>query len=76
MVDDAMRFLSGLEFMLREGLPQEKLVALRQCVERVHIDKPKGQVKVQMRTVPGTNLQGEETVTLDLSAISAKAQVS
>ena len=36
-VDDAMEWLSKLEFILRHGIPQEKLVALRQCVQRIWI---------------------------------------
>ena len=76
IVDDAMRFVSGLEFMLRQGLPQEKLVALRQCVERVHIDKPEGQIKIRMRTVPAANLHGEEMITLHLHATQPKVQAS
>ena len=40
------RCLAGLEFVLREGLPQEKLVALRQCLERVSIDKPSSKITV------------------------------
>ena len=76
IVDDAMRFLSDLEFMLREGLPQEKLVALRQCVERVHIDKPQGQVTIRMRTVPAANLHGEEMLKLDLHAREPRVQAS
>ena len=40
------RCIAGLEFVLREGLPQEKLVALRQCLERVSIDKPSSKITV------------------------------
>ena len=54
---EAMRFISGLEFTLREGLPQEKLVALRQCVEKIWINKPAGTLKLAIRQVPAGNLQ-------------------
>ena len=40
IVTDSMRFISTLEFTLLKGLPQERLVALRQCVEKIFIDKP------------------------------------
>lgn len=40
IVSDSMKFLAGLEFVLREGVPQEKLVALRQYVEKISVDKP------------------------------------
>jgi hypothetical protein len=57
IVSDSMKFLAGLEFVLREGLPQEKLVALRQCIERVSIDKPAGQIELAIYLVPAGNLQ-------------------
>jgi len=55
---DAMQFLSGLECTLRQGLPQEKLVALRRCIEKVSINKPDGTVKLTVRSVPVGNLEG------------------
>ncbi len=72
IVGDTMQFLGGLEFTLRQGLPQEKLVALRQCIERIHIDKPAAEVKIRVRTVPGGTLQGDETITLGLDPASPK----
>jgi len=58
IVADAMQFLSGLECILRQGLPQEKLVALRQCIEKVSINKPSGIVRLTVRSVPVGNLEG------------------
>jgi hypothetical protein len=72
IVADTMQFLGGLEFTLREGVPQEKLVALRQCIERIHINKPADEVKIRVRTVPGGTLQGDETITLGLDAACPK----
>jgi len=66
MVADAMQFLSSLEFNLREGLPQEKLVALRQCIEKVSINKPSGIVKLTVRSVPVGNLEGTEECHISL----------
>ena len=60
IVTDSMQFLSGLEFTLRQGLPQEKLVALRQCIERFWIDKPAGSIKLAIRLVPVGNLQATQ----------------
>ncbi|MHC4071960.1 MAG: hypothetical protein ACYSWW_13815 [Planctomycetota bacterium] len=57
MVSDSMKFLAGLEFTLREGVPQEKLVALRQCIEKTSVNKPAGQVKLAIYLVPVGNLQ-------------------
>ena len=42
------------------GLPQEKLVALRQCIEKIFIDKPAGIIKLRIRLVPAGNLQATE----------------
>ena len=57
IVLDSMKFLAGLEFTLREGVPQEKLVALRQCVEKVSVDKPNGKITFAIYLVPVGNLQ-------------------
>lgn len=58
IVADAMQFLSGLKCILRQGQPQEKLVALRQCIEKVSINKPSGIVRLTVRSVPVGNLEG------------------
>jgi DNA invertase Pin-like site-specific DNA recombinase len=57
IVSEAVQFLSGLEFTLSQDLPQEKLVALRQCIERIFINKPAGIIKMIIRLVPTGNLQ-------------------
>ena len=57
IVSDSMKFLAGLEFVLREGLPQEKLVALRQCIEKINVDKPSGKITLAIYLVPVGNLQ-------------------
>jgi len=55
-----MQFLSGFECILRQGLPQEKLVALRQCVERIWVNKPYREIKLAIRLVPAGSLQATE----------------
>ncbi|MFH1615103.1 MAG: recombinase family protein [Planctomycetota bacterium] len=60
IVTDTMQFLSGLEFTLHNGLPQEKLAALRQCIEKIRINKPAGEIKLAVRTVPGGNLSATQ----------------
>ena len=57
LVTEAMKFLSGLKFTLDQGLPQEKLVSLRQCIEKISIDKPAGEIKLNIYLVPTGNLQ-------------------
>jgi hypothetical protein len=51
-----MQFLAGLEFTLHNGLSQEKLTALRQCVEKISINKPAGEITLAIRRVPVGNL--------------------
>ncbi|MHC4466971.1 MAG: recombinase family protein [Planctomycetota bacterium] len=55
MAADAMKFISSLEFTLQKGLPQEKLTVLRQCIERVWINKPKNTMKLAIRLIPVGN---------------------
>jgi len=52
VVSDARQVLSSLEGTLREGLPHEKLLALRQCVESITIDQPDSTATLRIRTVP------------------------
>ena len=52
-----MQFISTLEFTLIDGLPQEKLVVLRQCIEKIMIDKPAGEIKLAIFQIPAGNLQ-------------------
>ena len=59
--EEAMGFFRKLEPTLREGLPQEKLVALRQCIERVWVNRPDATVKVLFRSVPVGRLGATET---------------
>jgi len=63
---DAMQFVSGLEFTLRESLAQEKLVALRRCIEKISINKPSGTVRLKVRSVPVGNLEGTEECHISL----------
>ena len=57
-----MQFLAGLEFTLHNGLPQEKLAALRQCIEKIWINKPAGEIKLATHIVPVGNLQVTQEV--------------
>jgi len=66
MVADAIEFISSLEFTLREGLAQEKLVALRRCIEKISINKPDGTVKLTVRSVPAGNLEGTKQCQVSL----------
>jgi hypothetical protein len=52
--------LAGLEFILREGFPQDKLVALRQCIKKIIVNKPAGELKLSIYFVPTGNLQATQ----------------
>jgi len=59
-VTEGMQFLAGLEFTLHNGLPQEKLAALRQCIEKIWVNKPIGEIKLAIYLVPVGNLQATQ----------------
>ena len=60
IVTDSIEFISNLEFTLNKGVPQEKLVALRQCIEKIWINKPAGEIKLAVRVVPTGNIKVTE----------------
>ena len=62
----AMWLMSGLEFTLTQGLPQEKLVALRKCIEKIHTNKPSNEIKILIRELPTGNLQKIEHVEIGI----------
>jgi hypothetical protein len=66
IVADGMRFLAGLDFTLRNGLPEEKLTALRQCIEKIHINKPAKKAVLTIRLVPvgGLNAVQERNISI------------
>jgi len=67
IVTETLQFLSGLESTLRKGLPQEKLTALRQCIDRIHVNKPAGEATITIRTVPTRNLEAAHVVRIALA---------
>jgi hypothetical protein len=66
IVSDSMKFIAGLEFILREGFPQDKLVSLRQCVKKISINKPAGYVKLTIYLVPTGNIQVTQEIKVSL----------
>jgi hypothetical protein len=75
ITDDAMKFLSGLELTLHNGLPQEKLTALRQCIQRIRIDRPAGAIGITTRSVPCADLAATQQIdTLVSGAYPARAR--
>ncbi|MCZ6652563.1 MAG: recombinase family protein [Planctomycetota bacterium] len=73
IVTDALQLISGLKFTLNQGLPQEKLCALRQCVERILIDKPGRSVIVKIKAVPASTIQEVEELACELGPADAVA---
>jgi len=66
IVNESMQFLAGLEFTLHNGLPQEKLTAIRQCVEKIDINKPAGEITLAIRTVPVSNLPATQEIRISV----------
>ncbi len=71
IVADAGKLLAGLPYTLHEAVPQEKLVALRQCIERIHIDKPNGQITLHIYPVPTGNMSVTHPVCVALAGPGA-----
>ncbi len=71
---ETARFLSGLEFTLRNGFAQDKLAALRQCIDRIHIDKPAATATINIRTIPAGNLDATQEIRITLAASSKKGK--
>ena len=61
VVSETAKFLDGLEYKLREDVPEEKRLALRQCVDRVYVDKPGGKIRLALRAVPSAGIHGQAT---------------
>ena len=70
-----MKFLAGLEFTLREGVPQEKLVALRQCIDRIHIDKLANKTKLALRIIPSASLAVNTIIIVSIDSKPCSSQV-
>ena len=66
LVNEAIQFISGLEFILTQGLPQEKLATLRQCINKIHINKPDNEIKMLVREVPIDNLQKSDYLEIEI----------
>ena len=66
LATEAIGFISGLEFTLTQGLPQEKLATLRQCIEKIYINKSNNSIKIQIREVPVGNLQKTEYLEIEI----------
>ena len=66
IVNESMQFLAGLEFTLHNSLPHEKLTALRQCIEKMEINKPAGEVMLAIRTVPVGNLLATQEIRISV----------
>ena len=62
LINEAMQFIAGLKFTLKQGLPQEKLATLRQWIEKIFIDKSAEEIKLVIRQVPVGILQGIDKI--------------
>ncbi len=66
VTDEAFEFLSGLQSVLQNGVAQAKLSALRQCLERVVIDKPGGVIRLHIRELPVAGVEKQQEITVSL----------
>jgi DNA invertase Pin-like site-specific DNA recombinase len=66
IVTESIEFISNLEFILNNGVPQEKLSSLRQCIEKIWINKPDEEIKLIVRRVPKGNIQITEELTVSM----------
>jgi ribosomal protein S10 len=66
IVSQTLTFISSLEYTLKNGLPQEKLVAIRQCVQRIWVDKEAGKLQIDIYSVPAGNIKITESITAEL----------
>jgi ParB-like chromosome segregation protein Spo0J len=57
IVADSMQFIFTLELTLTKGLPQEKLIVLRQSIEKIWTNKPARVMKFAIHCVPTGNLE-------------------
>ncbi len=55
---EVARFVAGLSFTLQRGEAEEKKIALRRCIDRIHVDKPKGAAVIRLRRLPNISPTG------------------
>jgi hypothetical protein len=53
------KFLSGLAFTLHHGLPDERMSALRRCVQSIVVNRPESVATMTLRTLPRLGSLGE-----------------
>ena len=66
IVHEGMQFQAGLEFTLHNSLPQEKLTAIRQCVEKIEINKSTSEITLVIRKVPIHNLMATQELKISV----------
>ena len=71
---ETAQFISSLEFTLHEGFPQEKLAALRQCVDRVQVDKLADEAAIAIRMIPAGNLDAAQEIRITLATSAKKGK--
>ena len=66
IISDSMKFIAGLEFILREGFSQDKLVSLRQCIKKVVVNKPAGELNLAIYLVPTKNFLATQECSISI----------
>jgi hypothetical protein len=59
-VQEISSFIDNLVFVLRHGVGEEKMTALRRCVETVLVDKAAGTAALHIRPLPAPSISGTE----------------
>jgi hypothetical protein len=62
IVNEGIEFIARIESTLRHGLPKARMATLRQCVERMWVNKPRKKTKVEVRVVPVGDLRASVEV--------------
>jgi hypothetical protein len=75
LVEETLRFLRHLEAALRDGVPEEKRAALRQCVQRVAVAANSSAISVAVAHIPSAVSSGGSVRELKVK-VSAGASAS
>ena len=66
IISESIQFISSLEYTFKNGLPDEKLILIRQCVEKIVIDKENNTAEINIYIVPTNNLKEVEEICTNL----------
>ncbi len=62
IISQALKFIASLEYTFQEGLPQEKLVVVRHCIEKIRVDQTQRKIEINIYIVPVGNIRQTLTI--------------